>query len=210
MSNEGQELIDAVLDFDEDDVIEQVKKMRDSGKMPLEIMEVAKTAMDEVGRKFQEKEFFLTELIMSGELLNTIMLELGLTGESSQTGESKGKIVLGTVKDDIHDIGKNILKSLLISNGFEVIDIGVDVPINKFIDEVRKYDPQVVAMSGLLTIAYNSMKTTIEGFQKAGIRDKFKIIIGGGSIDQQVADYTGADDFGASAIDGVDKIKNWF
>jgi 5-methyltetrahydrofolate--homocysteine methyltransferase len=212
MGEVGKALIDAILDFDEDDVIEEVKKLKEAGKTPLKIMEVCKNAMDQVGKMFQDKEIFLTELIMSGELLNTIMGELGLTEASlgSTDGTSKGKILIGTVKDDIHDIGKNIIKSLLISNGYEVLDIGEDVPIDKFVEEVKNYNPQVVAMSGLLTVAYDSMKATIEAFEKAGIRNKFKVIIGGGATDQKVAEYAKADDFGASAIDGVEKINKYF
>ena len=207
-----QELIDAILDFDEDEVIERVKNLKEAGKTPLEIMEICKTAMDKVGKMFQEKEIFLTELIMSGELLKTIMDELELTDASlsSKDEPNKGKILMGTVKDDIHDIGKNIIKSLLISNGYEVKDIGEDVPIDKFVEEVKAYNPQVVGMSGLLTVAYDSMKATIEAFVKAGIRNKFKVIIGGGATDQKVMEYTGADDFGATAIDGVEKINKYF
>jgi methanogenic corrinoid protein MtbC1 len=207
-----QELIEAILDFDEEEVIENVKKLKEANKTPLEIMEVCKTAMDKVGKMFQEKEIFLTELIMAGELLKTIMDELKLTEDNlgSNNGPNKGKILIGTVKDDIHDIGKNIVKSLLISNGYEVKDIGEDVPINKFVEEVKAFNPQVVAMSGLLTVAYDSMKATIEAFEKAGLRNNFKVIIGGGATDKKVADYAGADDFGATAIDGVEKINKYF
>ena len=98
----------------------------------------------------------------------------------------------------------------MISNGYEVKDIGEDVPIDKFVEEAKVYNPQVVGMSGLLTVAYDSMKATIEAFKKAGIRNKFKIIIGGGATDLKVAEYTGADDFGATAIDGIDKINKYF
>ncbi len=207
-----QNLIDAILDFDEEDVIEQVKKLKEEGKSALEIMEICKGAMDKVGKMFQDKEIFLTELIMSGELLNIVMEELGLSQDSSTSGEcsSKGKILIGTVKDDIHDIGKNILKSLLITNGYSVYDIGVDVPIKKFVEEVKNYKPQVVAMSGLLTVVYDSMKATIEAFKNAGIRNDFKVIIGGGATDQKVLEYTGADYFGSTAVDGVDKINSIF
>ena len=106
-------------------------------------METCKIVMDQIGEMFQNKEIFLTELIMSGEILNIVMIELGLTSNvfSAQGGDSKGRVVLGTVKDDIHDIGKNIIKSLLISNGIEVIDIGVDVPIEKFVEEVKNHNP---------------------------------------------------------------------
>ena len=211
MDEQDQKLIDAILDFDEDDVLEQINKMKASGKAPLEIMEVCKTAMEDIGKMFQEKEIFLTELIMSGELLGIVMEELGLTGDNvdSSDEESKGKILLGTVKDDVHDIGKNILKSLLISNGFQVKDIGVDVPIDKFVEEAKKYNPQIIAMSGLLTVAYDSMKATIDAFNEAGLRDKVKIIVGGGSTDQKVMEFTGADGYGASAVEGIEKIKAW-
>ncbi|MHA1147692.1 MAG: cobalamin B12-binding domain-containing protein [Promethearchaeota archaeon] len=211
MSEEGQHLIDAILDFDEEEVIEQINKLKSSSFSALKIMDICKDAMDQIGEMFQNKEIFLTELIMSGELLNIIMEELKLTGDvlDIQAGNSKGKILLGTVKDDIHDIGKNILKSLLISNGFQVIDIGVDVPIDKFVEEVKNNKPDIVAMSGLLTVAYDSMKATIDGLINAGIRDDLKIIVGGGSTDQQVCDYVGADDFGASAVEGVEKISKW-
>lgn len=204
-------LKEAILDFDDEAAIDSVKKLMDSGKTPLQVMEIARDAMDEVGKLFQEKEIFLTELIMAGELLNMVMEELGLTDVSmnADAGDGKGKILLGTVKDDIHDIGKNILKSLLISNGFNVIDLGVDIPPEKFIEGIKSHSPKVVALSGLLTVAYDSMKNTIDVFKSSGIRDKVKIIVGGGSTDQKVADYVGADDFGASAVDGVEKITKW-
>lgn len=204
-------LKEAILDFDDEAAIDSVKKLMDSGKTPLQVMEIARDAMDEVGKLFQEKEIFLTELIMAGELLNMVMEELGLTDVSmnADAGDGKGKILLGTVKDDIHDIGKNILKSLLISNGFNVIDLGVDIPPEKFIEGIKSHSPKVVALSGLLTVAYDSMKNTIDVFKSSGIRDNIKIIVGGGSTDQKVADYVGADDFGASAVDGVEKITKW-
>ena len=212
MTEKDQGLIDAILDIDEDFVLEEDRKLKDLGRDPVEILEIAKGAMEQVGKMFQEKEIFLTELIMSGELFNIILEELGFTEEQlkSKTGESKGKILLGTVEKDVHNIGKNILKGLLVSNGYEVKDIGVDVPIAKFVEEATAYTPQVVAMSGLLTIAYDSMKDTIEAFDKAGIRKSFMVIIGGGATDQKVAEYTKADNYGASAIDGLGKIKAFF
>ncbi len=212
MSELGQMLTESILDFDEDEVLETVKKMKAEGITSLEIMEICKDVMEKIGKMFSEKEIFLTELIMSGELLTAVMDELGLTESSmkASSGENKGKILIGTVESDVHDIGKNIIKSLLLSEGYEVIDIGVDVPVSKFIEEVKKHKPKVVAMSGLLTIAYDSMKKTVEAFEKEGIRNDFKVIVGGGATDQNVADYAGADDFGVNAIDGVEKINDWF
>ena len=200
----------AILDFDEEAVLARIKSLKEGGWTPLGIMEVARNAMGKIGKMFEEKQIFLTELIMSGELLKSLMNELSLSADaSSEEGKSKGKILLGTVKDDIHDIGKNILKSLLVSEGFDVVDIGVDVPIDDFVSAAKEHAPQVVALSGLLTVAYDSMKETVEAFEKAGIRDDFKVIVGGGSTDEKVKDHAGADDFGASAVDGMEKIKNW-
>lgn len=212
MSELGKELTKSILDFDEDDVLENIQKMKSAGMTSLEIMEISKDAMDKIGKMFSKKEIFLTELIMSGELLTIIIEELGLTESSMKGsgGESKGKIIIGTVESDVHDIGKNVFKTLLLSEGYEVIDIGVDVPVRTFVEEVKNHKPQVVAMSGLLTIAYNSMKKTIEAFEKEGIRKNFKVIVGGGATDQKVSDYVGADDFGANAVDGVEKINTWY
>jgi len=211
MNELGKVLTESILDFDEDDVLENIKKMKAAGINSLEIMEICKDAMDKIGKMFNEKEIFLTELIMSGELLTSVMQELGLTESSMKAngGASKGKILIGTVESDVHDIGKNIIKSLLISEGYEIIDIGVDVPVSKFVEEVKNHKPLVVAMSGLLTIAYDSMKKTIEAFEKEGIRKEFKVIVGGGSTDQKVADHAGADDYGVNAVDGVEKINKW-
>jgi methanogenic corrinoid protein MtbC1 len=207
--SEENELKEFILDFDEEGVLESVARLQESGKSALEIMEIARGAMDDVGKMFEEKEIFLTELIMAGELLNIIMEEIGLTDLDDDVSSSKGKILVGTVKDDIHDIGKNILKSLLISNGYSVIDIGVDQPAKAFIEQAKQHAPKVIAMSGLLTIAYDSMKATIDAFKAAGIRQDYKIIVGGGSTDQKVSEYVGADDFGASAVAGVEKISQW-
>ena len=166
----------AILDFDEEAVLARIKSLKEGGWTPIEIMEVARNAMGKIGKMFEEKQIFLTELIMSGELLKSLM---------------------------------NELKSLLVSEGFDVVDIGVDVPIDDFVSAAKEHAPQVVALSGLLTVAYDSMKETVEAFEKAGIRDDFKVIVGGGSTDEKVKDHAGADDFGASAVDGMEKIKNW-
>ncbi len=211
MSAKDKKLIDAILDFDEDEVIETINQMKSSGTKPLEIMEVCRKAMDQVGKMFKEKQIFLTELIMAGELLKTIMAEIGLTADklAVESGQSKGKILIGTVEGDIHDIGKNIVSSLLISNGYQVIDIGEDVPPAKFVEEIKKHKPQIVALTGLLTLAYDSMKNTIDAFAKDGIRKQIKVMVGGGATDKQVCEYVGADGFGTSAVDAVKLAKEW-
>lgn len=208
---EDQKLIDAILDFDEDEVINIVDQMKSSGKKSLEIMEICRVAMDQVGKMFEEKEIFLTELIMAGELLKIIMENIGISSDKlmEESGGSKGVILIGTVAGDIHDIGKNIVSSVLISKGYQVIDIGEDIPPGKFIEEAKKYKPQIVALTGLLTFAYDSMKETVEAFEKEGIRDQFKIMIGGGATDKQVCDYVGADGYGTSAFDAAKLAQSW-
>ncbi len=120
-----------------------------------------------------------------------------------------GKVLIGTVHGDLHDIGKNIVTFMLDINGFEVKDIGIDVPVKTFIKEINAYQPDVVGLSGFLTLAFDSMKETINAFEAEGMRDKFKIMIGGGQIDETVRGYTGADAFGVNAVEAVHLCKNW-
>ena len=126
-------------------------------------------------------------------------------------GEPKklAKVLIGTVHGDLHDIGKNIVTFMLDINGFEVKDIGIDVPVKTFIDAIDQFNPDIVGLSGFLTLAFDSMKETIEAIQDAGLRDKLKIMIGGGQVDETVRNYTGADAFGTNAMDAVSLCKNW-
>jgi 5-methyltetrahydrofolate--homocysteine methyltransferase len=210
LTQDEKGLVDAILDFDEDSVLAQVQRLKASGKDPLQIVEIARLAIDEVGQRFQKKQMFLTELIMGGELLKSTMRELGFSPDKpAQVQGAKGKVLLGTVAGDIHDIGKNIVLSLLAASGYHVIDIGVDVPPAKFVEEVRKHQPDVVGMCGLLTVAFDSMKATVDGLKKAGLRDKVKVIVGGGAVDQKVCDYVGADAWGPTAADAVTFCRKW-
>jgi 5-methyltetrahydrofolate--homocysteine methyltransferase len=120
-----------------------------------------------------------------------------------------GKVVMGTVEGDVHDIGKNIVNFLLDANGFEVIDIGIDVPAEKFVQAIRDFSPQVVGLSGLLTLAYDSMKKTVQAIERAGLRNKVKIIIGGGQVNDTIKVYAGADAYGKDAMAGVLLVKQW-
>jgi methylmalonyl-CoA mutase cobalamin-binding domain/chain len=129
--------------------------------------------------------------------------------KEEKNAADKGRILMGTVKGDIHDIGKNIVTFLLETNGFEVRDIGIDQPPEKFVEGVREFQPQVVGMSGLLSLAFDSMKETVEAIEKNGLREKVKIMIGGGQVTEQVKDYTGADAFGPNAIAAVKLTKQW-
>lgn len=129
--------------------------------------------------------------------------------EKSGTGTKKGKVLIGTVAGDIHDIGKDIVTFMLDVSGFDVLDIGIDVPVQTFVDKIKEFQPQVVGLSGFLTLAFDSMKKTIEAIEKEGLRDKLKIMIGGGQIDDTVKEYVGADAFGKDAVAGVQLCKQW-
>jgi methanogenic corrinoid protein MtbC1 len=212
MNDEEQQLVDWLADMNEDDALALAKRMLlEDNKSPMRVLDLCRAAMDIVGKRFEEGEYFLPELVLAGEMLDTIGAIAKPLIKQGEGGESKklGKVLIGTVHGDLHDIGKNIVSFMLDINGFEVKDIGIDVPVKTFIDEIRAYQPDVVGLSGFLTLAFDSMKETIAAFEQAGMRDQFKIMIGGGQIDETVRAYTGADAFGVNAVEAVNLCKGW-
>ena len=212
MTDREQQLVDWLTDMNEEEALALARTMLDEADAdPLRVLELCRMAMDRVGKRFEEGEYFLPELVLAGEMLETIgaiakpMIKLGEGGESKKLG----RVLIGTVHGDLHDIGKNIVSFMLDINGFEVRDIGIDVPVQTFIAEIEAYRPDVVGLSGFLTLAFDSMKETIEAFEKAGMRNQFKIMIGGGQIDETVRNYTGADAFGVNAVEAVNLCKTW-
>ena len=205
----SEDLIDLIVDLSEKEAIDLVQKKIDAGEDPLKILEQIRIAMAKVGEKFENKEFFLPDLIMSGEILRQIteVIEPKLT--SGGKVQSIGKVVLGTVFGDIHDIGKDIVKFMLETNGFEVYDLGVSVPKEKFVKKIKEVNAKIVGLSGFLTLAYDSMKETIEEIKKAGLSEKTKIMIGGGQMNEDVRKYVGADSYGKDAIEAVALAKEW-
>jgi len=205
----SQELIDAVVNMKEKEAVDLSKKMIAAGVDPLEVLGACKQAMDTVGKRFEKGEYFLPELVMAGEMLRQIseIVKPKLTGDVKT--ERLGKVIIGTVEGDIHDIGKDIVVFMLDVNGFEVLDLGIDVPVQKFVDAVRDFQPAVVGLSGFLTLAFDAMKATVEALAAAGLRDKIKIMIGGGQIDDEVRKYAGADAYGMDAMDAVSLTKGW-
>lgn len=200
-----EDLIEAFINLEEEKVLKVVESLVRAGKDPSEILEACKRAAEIVGEKFSRGEYFLSELVYAGEIFNNVMkIVLPLIKKEIKP---IGTILLGTVQGDIHDIGKNIFKAFAEAAGFKVIDIGVDTPPEKFVEAARIYNPDIVGMSGLLTIAYDAMKRTIEALKEAGLRDKVKVIIGGGRVDENVRRYTGADEWADNAIVGVKKCK---
>jgi 5-methyltetrahydrofolate--homocysteine methyltransferase len=173
------------------------------------ILDAGREAMNIVGQRFEEETYFLPELILAGVMLGQIteMVKPGLT--KAPEVERQGKVLIGTVEGDIHDIGKDIVVFMLDVNSFDVLDLGVDVPAQKFVEATKDFQPQVVGLSGFLTLAYDSMKDTVEAMKKAGLRDKVKVMIGGGQISDDIREYTGADAYGKDAMAGVSLARRW-
>jgi 5-methyltetrahydrofolate--homocysteine methyltransferase len=212
MTDQERQLVEWLADMNEDDAVALAKRMLLEEKAnPLRVLELCRMAMDTVGKRFEQGEYFLPELVLAGEMLENIgaiAKPLITQGPDAET-KRLAKVLIGTVHGDLHDIGKNIVTFMLDINGFEVKDIGVDVPVKTFIDEINAFKPDVVGLSGFLTIAFDSMKETIEAIESEGMRGKMKIMIGGGQIDEAVRNYTGADAFGVNAVDAVSLCKNW-
>jgi 5-methyltetrahydrofolate--homocysteine methyltransferase len=208
----GKELVTAISEIEEDKALRLVEEAVEKGEDLEGILADCQVAMNIVGSRYEKGDYFLPELIMSGEMLKKISdivkPKLGASSGAS-AGQKKGKIVLGTVRGDIHDIGKDIVGFMLDVNGFDVHDLGVDVPEDKFVEAVKQDKPQVVALSGFLTLAYDSMKSTVEALDKAGVRNGVKIMIGGGQITEMVRDYVKADAFGMDAVAAVRLAEEW-
>jgi methanogenic corrinoid protein MtbC1 len=212
MTEQEQQLVTWLADMNEDDALALAKKMLfEEGANPFRVLELCRNAMDIVGKRFENGEYFLPELVLAGEMLANIGDLAKPLIKEAPGGEPKklAKVLIGTVHGDLHDIGKNIVTFMLDINGFEVKDIGIDVPVKTFIDEINAFRPDVVGLSGFLTLAFDSMKETIEAINDAGLRDKLKVMIGGGQVDEMVCNYTGADAFGTNAVDAVTLCKKW-
>ncbi|MHA1256259.1 MAG: cobalamin B12-binding domain-containing protein [Promethearchaeota archaeon] len=205
-----KELFDSFVDLQEDKVLNIVKEKIESGEDAFSIAETCKKALIKIGDLFSRKEYFLSELVMSGEIFREVMemLEPKLVGDENE-GKKIGKIVIGTVKGDIHDLGKNIMIGTLKGNGFEVYDLGVDVPPKKFVENVREIEPDILGMSCIISVGWDSLKETVDALKRAGLRDKVKIILGGGGVDEEVAKFAGADAVVKDAIEGVEQCKRW-
>jgi 5-methyltetrahydrofolate--homocysteine methyltransferase len=200
----SSDLTNNLVELERDQVLSEIKERLDKGEDPLKIFEECKQGMDIVGEKFKSKEYFLAELMLSGDLFReaTELIEPYL-GEIESDGDILGKVMLVTVQGDIHDLGKNILGTLLKLEGFEVIDLGVDVDPNIVIEKVKELQPDFLGFSALLTITFDPMKNIIDKLTEAGLRDKLKILVGGGITTTLVKDYIGADFQTVDAMEGV-------
>ena len=205
----SDKLVSAIADMREEEALNLLKEMVKDGVEPMAILDDAREAMAIVGQRYEEGTYYLPELILAGEMLNQITDIL--KPELAKLPEIKrhGKVLIGTVQGDIHDIGKNIVSFMLDANGFEVLDLGVDVSPQKFVEAIQDFRPQVIGLSGFLSLAFDSMKGTIEAIEAAGLRDGIKIMIGGGQVSEEIRKHAGADAYGNDAVAGVSLAQKW-
>jgi 5-methyltetrahydrofolate--homocysteine methyltransferase len=203
------DLVNLLADLKEQEALKVVKDRLGKGDDALKILDDARKGMEIVGKRFASSQYFIPDLVYSGEILKVIS-EVVKPKLTKAAGTKKlGKVVFGTVAGDIHDIGKDIVVFMLDVSGFEVYDLGVDVPVQKFVDKIKETGAPVVGLSGFLTLAFDSMKQTIEAIKSAGLRDKVKVMIGGGQMSEEVRKYTGADAYGKDAMAGVSLAQKW-
>ena len=196
----------ALIDLDVDGIADIVKSELDKGIDSREILTALTNGLDEVGRLYETNEYFLVELVLAGETMKEAIAVLEPHMKADDAGD-KETVIVATVKGDNHDIGKNILITMMLSAGFDIVDLGIDCPADKIVNAVKETGAKVVALSCLLTITVNEISKVGEALTEAGLRDKVKIIVGGAPLSMDLAKKMGADDYGADAIDGVKRIK---
>ncbi len=203
-------LSDALFALDKDGVLWVVKADLDAGRNPLDLIEEAREGLQEVGEEFEKGNLFLMELLRAAQIFKSAAALITPRMKERGRGEEvKGKVLIGTVSGDVHDLGKGIVASLLECEGFEVVDLGVDVPEIVFVAKVKEYNPQVVGMSGLLTTSIPVMGRTVQALAEAGLRGNIKIIAGGGVVGEVDASRIGADFTTSNANEGVRMINEW-
>ncbi len=206
----AEDFINAAVNMDIKAAKESTKKAINEGIDPYNFIEIAiAKALKIIGDKFENEEFFLPELFMAAEIVKKAMkiLEPHIKGSGNQ--KKLGKVVIGTAKSDMHDIGKNIVAFFLEAEGFEVIDLGVDVSPDKFVEVVRNENPDILAISALISLTMPEVSNTVKALETANLRNNVKVIIGGAPITQEFVNDIGADAFAKDAIDGVKKCKGW-
>jgi len=205
----ANELSKALAELEEEKTLAIVAERMKAGADPMAILEEARNGMQTVGKRFADCKYFIPDLVYSGEILKKIneMVKPKLVGAGA--AKRGGKVIIGTVAGDIHDIGKDIVVFMLDVSGFDVIDMGVDVPADKFVAKLKESGAPIVGLSGFLTLAFDAMKQTVDSIKAAGLRNKTKIMIGGGQITDDVVKYTGADAFGKDAVEGVSLARKW-
>ncbi len=203
------ELAKLLSDLKEPAALEFVEKALAKGTEPMDLLRQAKEGMNIVGQRFADDYYFIPDLVFSGEILKGIVKLLEPHLKKAEATERLGKLVVGTVAGDIHDIGKDLVVFMLDVHGFEVLDLGIDVPAEKFVETIKESGSTVVGLSGFLTLAFDSMKETVDAIKEAGLRDQVKIMIGGGQMNDDVKSYAGADAYGKDAVEAVKLAQGW-
>ncbi len=203
------ELAEALAGLNEDYVTKIVQRKVTAGEDPECILAELRQGMDIVGARHKKGEYFLGELVFSGEIFKNAMKTIEPRLAKNQSGKEQVKLVLGTVKGDIHNIGKDIVGNLLKIAGFDVYDLGIDVPKNAFVKKLKETDAAILGMSGLLTPSFEAMKETVEALKTAGLRYKVKVIVGGGIVTELVRKHCGADAWTDDGIKGVEICRAW-
>lgn len=207
-----EELKDAIVEMMEGKVLDLTQKYLQLGHNPVEIFRAYQEAMVEIGKRFEEGIYFIPHLIMSGQMMKagSEMIRPYLGKDTGDSGPEKiGRFLLATIETDIHDIGKNIVGMMFALNGFEVMDLGVDVPADTIIAKAKEFNPDIIGISGLLTLAFDPMKRLVDKLTEAAVRNDYKVIIGGAQVDRRVCEYVGADAFVTDAVAGLNICKGW-
>ncbi|MBP2645105.1 MAG: metH 4 [Firmicutes bacterium] len=199
------DLVKAMAELEEEAVLEAVKSQLAEGVAAIDVLAQLQKGMEQVGKLYEEGEYYLSELIMSAEVFSNAARDLNQALDAGENFSTVGTMVLGTVKNDIHDIGKNIVSTILTCNGFKVVDLGVDTPVNLFVKAVKEHNPQVVGLCCLLTTAFDAMKETVAAVR--AVAPSATILVGGGPVDDNVAKYCGADGYCKNAYDAVEFSK---
>jgi 5-methyltetrahydrofolate--homocysteine methyltransferase len=205
----NDKLVNLMVDLKEKETIAMVKELINEGTDPMEILDAARSAMELVGKRFEKGEYFIPDLFLGGEITKGISEIIKPLLKKGNGSSKKGRVLIGTVAGDIHDIGKDIVTFMLDVSGYNVLDLGIDVPASTFVEKTREFQPQVVGLSGFLTLAFDSMKKTIEALEQASLRGKVKIMIGGGQMDDEVRKYVRADAYGKDAVAAVNLCRQW-
>jgi len=204
-------LKEAVVEMQEEKALSLTEEYLAGGAEPLSLFKAYQAALAEIGKRYEQEIYFIPELIMAGEMMNTAsnLIKPLLADNAGMTENKRGKVLIATVEGDIHDIGKNIATMMMDLNGFEVKDIGVDVPGDRIIAEAEAFGADIIGLSGLLSLVFDPMKKLVEALKAQGLRNKYKVIIGGGQMDDKACAYIGADAFTTDAIAGVNICKAW-
>jgi 5-methyltetrahydrofolate--homocysteine methyltransferase len=205
----SRDLIHLFAEHQEDEVIRAVKELLEEGTDPADILEDARSAMQIVGGRFAAGEYFIPDLIYAGEILNGVVSLIKPKLEQASGSGDKGRVVIGSVAGDLHDIGKNLVVFMLETNGFEVFDLGVDVKPEVFVESVREEKAHILGLSGFLTSVYQAMKDTVDAVAAAGMRNRVRIMIGGGVMDERVREFCGADAYRPDAMSAVALADEW-